>query len=458
MWMHYVLRELARRRRQAAAVSAGLAVAVAIVIVMSGISAGLASAQSTALASLYGVGTDVTITRPVAGGATPAPQFTFASGAGTAAGGSTALTQSQLSVARGLTTIPSSDQTTVAGLPQVATAEGVLLLDNYDFSGIIPSITGGQAASGEGPAAPTGADGAGGSAFGVDTFSVAGVDPARADGTLAGMTVTAGRGFAAADAGQRVALVDQLYATENQISVGAPVNIGGVDIPVVGLVAAPSGRPSIAQSYLPLDIAQSLSGQAGQITSVYVTTTSAADVAAVTTAAESALPGAHVATQADLASTMTGTLASASDVSASIGLWLSIIALAAAVLIAALLTIVGVTRRSREFGTLKALGWSSGAIVSQVLGESLVQGLIGGVAGVVLAGIAVVIGNLAAPTLMATAATTGASTHVALSLAFPWDTVALGIGLALIASLAAAVAGSFRVASLRPSESLRSDQ
>ena len=58
--------------------------------------------------------------------------------------------------------------------------------------------------------------------------------------------------------------------------------------------------------------------------------------------------------------------------------------LLAAFLIAILFTISGVTRRTREFGTLKAIGWSNRRIVGQVTGESLVQGLIGGAVGVAI--------------------------------------------------------------------------
>jgi ABC-type antimicrobial peptide transport system permease subunit len=41
-----------------------------------------------------------------------------------------------------------------------------------------------------------------------------------------------------------------------------------------------------------------------------------------------------------------------------------------------------VSRRIREFGTLKALGWRSRRVVGQVMGESLVIGIVGGVVGV----------------------------------------------------------------------------
>jgi hypothetical protein len=52
-----------------------------------------------------------------------------------------------------------------------------------------------------------------------------------------------------------------------------------------------------------------------------------------------------------------------------------------------------------EFGTLKAIGWSNRRITGQVAGESLVQGLIGGVAGLALGLVGIWIVNLISPTL-----------------------------------------------------------
>jgi ABC-type antimicrobial peptide transport system permease subunit len=87
-----------------------------------------------------------------------------------------------------------------------------------------------------------------------------------------------------------------------------------------------------------------------------------------------------VKTQAELASSVSGSLTTASDLVSNTGRWLSLIVLAAAFLIAILFTISGVTRRTREFGTLKAIGWSNGRIVRQVPARSLVQSLIGSAA------------------------------------------------------------------------------
>ena len=87
-------------------------------------------------------------------------------------------------------------------------------------------------------------------------------------------------------------------------------------------------------------------------------------------------------TSSDLASEVTGSLASASSLANNLGKWLAIAVLVAAFLLASLLTMSAVSRRVREFGTLKALGWRSRRIIGQVMGESLAIGIIGGVVGV----------------------------------------------------------------------------
>ena len=94
------------------------------------------------------------------------------------------------------------------------------------------------------------------------------------------------------------------------------------------------------------------------------------------------LPKATVTTSSDLASQITGSLASASSLASSLGKWLAIAVLIAAFLLASLLTMSAVTRRIREFGTLKALGWKSRRIVFQVMGESIAVGIVGGAVGV----------------------------------------------------------------------------
>jgi putative ABC transport system permease protein len=99
-------------------------------------------------------------------------------------------------------------------------------------------------------------------------------------------------------------------------------------------------------------------------------------------AIKKAVPGSTVTDAGSLASQVTGSLASAASLANSLGKWLAIAVLIAAFLLATLLTMSAVSRRVREFGTLKALGWKSRRVVGQVLGESVAIGIVGGVIGV----------------------------------------------------------------------------
>jgi putative ABC transport system permease protein len=71
-----------------------------------------------------------------------------------------------------------------------------------------------------------------------------------------------------------------------------------------------------------------------------------------------------------------------------------------------------VSRRIREFGTLKALGWKSRRVVFQVMGESIAIGIVGGAIGVGLGFLgAAAVGHFAHPlTASLGGSTTGSAT------------------------------------------------
>ena len=58
----YLRRELWRRRKQAVVIALGLAVGIGLVITVTAAAAGVRAAQASVLRSLYGVGTDITVT------------------------------------------------------------------------------------------------------------------------------------------------------------------------------------------------------------------------------------------------------------------------------------------------------------------------------------------------------------------------------------------------------------
>ncbi|HWU60135.1 MAG TPA: ABC transporter permease [Microbacteriaceae bacterium] len=511
----YLRRELMNRRKQTIIIAIGMALAIALVIVVNAVSAGVKDAQSRVLQSVYGVGTDVTITQPAeaagtanAGGTGGPGRFDFGSGAGTESGsGSRTVHTSRLEVERGTQTLADSALSKVASVDGVQSAAAVLALTNSTFDGTLPNFqqfkdrangnANNGAASGSTPAPTGGADGAGGSSFTVDSFTVMGIKPgADAVGPLSAVTLSKGRTLTTGDTGKDVAVLDSTYAKKQSLAVDDTVTIGAKSFTVVGIVK-PTGSDSqtASNAYIPLDVAQSLSGETGKVTSIFVTAKSASDVGTLKTALQKALPKATVSTQADLASSVSGSLGTASELVANLGTWLSLIVLAAAFLIAILFTVSGVTRRTREFGTLKAIGWTNRRIVGQVAGESVVQGLIGGVVGVAVGLIGVLVINLAAPTLAGSTSKGGfadaagraarfatnapragsgtgaggfgggfggarqaAASSVDVTLNAPvtvWIIV-IAVGLAVLGGLLAGAIGGWRASRLRPAEALRS--
>jgi ABC-type antimicrobial peptide transport system permease subunit len=264
----------------------------------------------------------------------------------------------------------------------------------------------------------------------------------------------------------REALVSSTYASRNALKVGSKLDLNGTSFSVVGLVDPPLGGQGV-DVYLPLAQLQKLSGQKDLVNVVLVRADDSASVAAVEKRIEAAYEQAEVASAKEVAGTISGSLVDAADLSHSLGLALSIIAAAAAFLLAALLALSSVGKRVRELGTLKALGWTQGKVVRQVAAESLTTGVLGGVLGVVLGVSAALLVGVFAPTLTASSTTAAGTlfgveqaartTSDAVSLTAPVGvTIVLGgFALAVLGGLIAGAAGALRAARLRPADALR---
>ncbi len=205
-----------------------------------------------------------------------------------------------------------------------------------------------------------------------------------------------------------MAVVNANYASQKKLKVGSTVTVAKTSFKVVGIVSAGSSASDV---FIPLARAQKLASLTGKVNTIYVSANSAANISAVAKEISGLLPAATVTTSASLANEVTGSLSSAASLANNLGKWLAIAVLVAAFLLASLLTMAAVTRRVREFGTLKALGWQGRRIIGQVMGESIVIGIIGGVAGVALgfAGAALV-EKLAPPLTASLGPTSGTAT------------------------------------------------
>ena len=146
-------------------------------------------------------------------------------------------------------------------------------------------------------------------------------------------------------------------------------------------MSEPSGD-SPSDVYIPLGVAQSLANLKNDVNTIYVSATSNNDITTLANTIKTTVSGSTVTDEDSLASEVTGSLSSAASLANNLGKWLAIAVLIAAFLLASLLTMSAVSRRIREFGTLKALGWRSRRVVGQVLGESIAIGIVGGVVGV----------------------------------------------------------------------------
>ena len=492
MFIRYLRRELSGRRKQTAIIAAAMALAIALVIIVNALSAGVRDAESSALESVYGLGADITVTStptaPAAGRAPGGARFEFDGDAGsTDDDGTQEVNQSILSTTRGSATFDSDAVNTVSSTVGVAAASGVLSLTNSTFDGELPQRSAmgdnAQAPGAAGGAPPEGGGMGGGGQFDVNSFTVMGVDSAAdAIGPLTTATLQDGRLLTADDAGKNNVVLDAAYATTEELKLADKLDIGGTKFTVVGIVAGSGAdAESASNTYIPLDVAQKLSDSADKISTVYVQAASASAIAAVKSDLQTALPDNTVNTQEDLASTVSGSLSTASGLVTSLGTWLSIAVLAVAFLLAILLTLSGVSRRTREFGTLKAIGWRNSNIVRQVAGESVVQSVLGGILGVVVGLVGIVIINVFSPTLTAAAATTGAggpgvmggpggipgaanavtsaasnAVNVVLNLPITPTVIIIAVAISIAGGLLAGVLGGWRAARLRPAEALRS--
>ncbi|MEU0405408.1 ABC transporter permease [Streptomyces sp. NPDC006197] len=492
MFLTYLRRELRRRRKAALVVASGLALGIALVIVVNSVSAGMSRAQGKVLESLYGLGTDLTVTkaqeRPEAGAQPQRPRFEFQGKEDGEEQSSDRL------MVQGFQTLADSTVGTVAKQQGVDRAVGGLSLVNLKINGEFargriqrgqaqqtrPGGPGGEGGANGGGSGPGDTVTGGGAAFDVDSFTICGTDVTAPDlGPLTTSTVSTGRTFRTTETDAEVAVVDSAYAQEKDLSVGDELTVKGVGFEIIGIATADRGQ-SAAQVYLPLERAQTLSSSAGKITTIYVKATDSTRIEAVKTAIQKNVPGTTVTSSADLAQTVSGSLDTAADLASNVGKWLSYAVLLAAVLVAGLLTSAAVGRRVREFGTLKALGWKSGRVTRQVVGEALVNGVIGGVLGIAIGLAGAYAVTAASPTLTAELGANGGgfgggrggvmvfgggpggartavgrTVDIALTAPVSVTTVGLAVLLALGGGLVAGAFGAWRASRLRPADALR---
>jgi putative ABC transport system permease protein len=494
----YLGRELRHRKRQSVLMALGLALGVGLVMTVNAAASATADAQGRVLGALYGVGTDVTVTTVPVPGENTTKNHKVESDP-------TSHPHMDFLESDALGLIDGSSVTSIARLHGVKAATGVLRLVDTKVNGGGTSKGqqdgSGTSSSGHGSGNPRQEPahrGQGSPAPGKGTphqklaappsatqnqIIVDGVDPAHTrPGPLSDGTIVSGRLLRTADRTSDVAVLDADYAAAHDLSVGSTIVLAGTRFPVVGIMK-PAQSGDAPDVYVPLARAQALAGAAHKVNTVYVTATSARQVPAVRDEISHLLPLADVNTSETLAREVTGSLADAATLADDLGRWLVIAVLVTAFAVACLLTITSVSRRVREFGTLKALGWSTRRITRQVMAESVTTGGAGALLGVGIGFAGVYLISRLAPTLHASVAASPGSPvrhgttiqvgpsgspkvthpldadalhtvsihfHPTVSLAV----MALAVALAIAGALLAGLLGAWRAARLQPVQAL----
>jgi putative ABC transport system permease protein len=487
-YFRYVVSELRRRRGRTLLTALGLAVGVGLVVTVSALSKGLDRAQQKVLQPLTGVGTDMTVTRPLKvsgggstftpGGGGPPPQLSgkerdqLQKENGGQRFGLQALgkpgqrfTDDRFATTTQLS-FPESEVSRVASLDGASDAAGSLTLSAIHVSGRVPK-------EGAAPQVQSRGGAAGGSprSINFDSSSVTGIDESKPSlGAVTPGQVTSGRYLSTSGSRYEV-LLNEAYARRKGYSVGSTIELHGKKFKVVGLTQSPLGGQA-SDMYVKLATLQKLSGREGRVNTIQVRATSNDAVGKLQKEIQSSFSGGKVTTAKDLADRVGGSLVDAKNLSGKLGTALEIVGLVAAFLIASLLTLSSVAKRTRELGTLKAIGWRQRLVVRQVTGESMAQGLLGGLLGAALGIGGAALITAIGPTLKATvaaAATRGAgpfafgqgqvtsgSTHVTLNAPVDVGLILLAVALALLGGLLAGAVGGLRAARLRPADALRS--
>ena len=485
-YVTYMAAELRRRLGRTILTALGLGLGVGLVVTVTALSNGLDRAQAQVLEPLTGVGTDMSVSRPIEfSDSSDGPfrqlseeerdQLRRENGGGRFGlqnlgdpgekfSRDTFVSNAQLSM-------PASDVTKISKIDGVESAAGGLTLNSLHIEGTVPEQ---QQQPGQfgGPGAGSGPP----NNINATSLSVSGVDQTQEElGAITPGQIVKGSYLGSGNA--RQAILNESYASSESLSVGDTVKLGGNSFTVIGLAETPLGGQS-SDVYVKLSRLQELADRKGRVNTVYVRAESSDDVAAVSAQIENTVDGASVTTAADLAERVSGTLVDAKNLASKLGAALAIVALLAAFLIASLLTLSSVTKRIREFGTLKAIGWSQWLVVRQVMFESLFQGLLGGAVGVCLglAGVAAIAAF--SPSLSATVSSAAEqaggflggpggpgpfgqgdvearATEVALGAPVSVTLVLAAVGLALLGGLVAGAVGSLRASRLRPADALR---
>jgi putative ABC transport system permease protein len=282
-------------------------------------------------------------------------------------------------------------------------------------------------------------------------------------------TLKKGETFAT-DSNKNVALIGNSLAEKNKLSVGDTFTAYGAEITVVGIYDSGNSF-SNNQVLMPLKTVQTLSGQAGSITSATVTVDSVDTVKGVASAITDKLgDSADVTNDAAAAEESVAPLENIRAISLY-----SLIGSTVAGAVIILLTMIMIVReRRREIGVIKAIGASNVKVMGQFMTEAVTLTSMGAIVGIIFGVIAAnpITNMLVTNGTPGTGAAGGAGQGMRMggralgslrdsvtdiTASVGWDIILYGIAAAILIGVTGSLIASYFIAKVRPAEVMRAE-
>ena len=242
----------------------------------------------------------------------------------------------------------------------------------------------------------------------TSNFTVGGVDAGRRDiGLIIPSEIVEGSFFAESTG----IVMNKAYADKNNIGLGDTFTLSDVSYDIAGIVE-PKLYTNTADIYLPLEELQKISDREGRVNVLLLKSTDVTSIDATEDHLETILPGAVLVSSKDTADKVSGSLVRAADLTSRFVQAVGILIIAASFIIVSLLTVASINRRTREIGTLKAIGWSNYKVIRQIVSESVLIGFLGAIIGIGLGLLAMYIFNQNNISLDAIIETTNATQEI----------------------------------------------
>ena len=282
--------------------------------------------------------------------------------------------------------------------------------------------------------------------------------------------ITAGQNLQAGDSG--VVVLQERVANHFNVTVGGTVNILNQTFQVVGIEGYTPLNETAA--YMNLNDAQTITNNTGDVTDFKVfadNVTTVEDVASkislmyheLSVSIAASLVDSVIQMQTQTTEELQMAQSSMSQIQSTGTMEIAVVTVVVAAIVLFIM-LYTVRERTREIGTLKALGASSWAILGQFMLEGILLSLIAGIVGIVIGTVgATSLANLLLPhptqagnsTVSTAGVSIGSASSASISVTITPELVLLGLGVAVLLGALGSLYPAWRAARTRPAEAMR---